>query len=91
MATLYKQSSEIKLPSLTDKIKNFYWKVRRWGKDEESGLAYVEVIHFFIKDEPLTSKTKSERYEKNMSGSPTLTKVQTYLLTLPEYSGSNVE
>ncbi len=91
MATLYKQSSEITLKSHNKPIKNFYWKVRRWGKDEVSGLAYAEVLHWFIKDEPLTSGAKSERYEENMSGSPTLVKVETYLLTLPEYSGSTVE
>jgi len=83
---MYKQSNEVTIHNKL--IKNFYWKVFRWGKDEGIGKAYVEVLHWFIKDEPLTSGSMSTRYEKNMSGDPNLNKVQTYLLTLPEYTGS---
>ncbi len=88
MGTIYKQSKEVKLPSHTNKVKNFYWKVQKWGKDEDAGNAYVEVLHWFVKDEPLTSGALHERYEKNLSGDPNLSKVETYLKTLPQYTGS---
>ncbi len=91
MATRYKQPGKVSLPNNRDPIKNFYWRVERWGKDENTGKAYVEVLHWFVKDEPLTSGPIHERYEKSLAGDPNLSKVETYLLTLTQYNGSNVQ
>ncbi len=83
---MYKQSNAVTIHN--KKVKNLYWKVLRWGKDERIGKAYVEVLHWFVKTEPLTSGSFYARYEKTMAGDPNLSKVEAYLLTLPEYLNS---
>lgn len=84
---MYKQPNKATLDD-GKKIKNFYWKVIRWGKDEQSNVAFAEVLHWFVKTEPTTSDLHSRLYTKVMTGSPTLTKVEAFLLNLDQYTGS---
>jgi hypothetical protein len=83
----YKQPNQVTLDD-GKKIKNFYWKVIRWGKDEQSGEAFAEVLHWFVQTEPTTSDLHSRLYTKSMAASPTLLKVENFLVTLPQYVGS---
>jgi len=84
---MYKQTKEITLNDGRD-IKNFYWRVVEWGKNEETGEAFVVVHHWFIKDEKGTSKVHERTYRKVISGDPSLAKVENYLMTLDQYKGS---
>jgi len=85
----YRKSEEVTLPG-GKQLKNFLWRVRRWGIDERNNEAFVEVDHWHTQDQLDLDDVDVRHYTKSGQFRD-LAAVETFVKAKTEYTSSVAE
>lgn len=86
MATIYKNTAKVNLPSDNVEVEDFFWQVQEVRYDTINNKTKVEVRHWFGDKAKRNNGARVEIYEVDKIVA--LGQIETKALTLPQYTGS---